>query len=56
LEVGNFVVFIKKTASQHDNVLLSKKILFMVLLHFKADRLQMIVVAEKYICVATVHQ
>ena len=23
---------------------------------FKADRLQMIVVAKKYICVATVHQ
>ena len=25
-------------------------------LQFKADRLQMIVVAKKYICVATVHQ
>ena len=27
-----------------------------VLIEFKADRLQMIVVAKKYICVATVHQ
>ena len=25
-------------------------------IHFKADRQQMIVVAKKYICVATVHQ
>ena len=25
-------------------------------IQFKADRLQMIVVAKKYICVATVHQ
>ena len=27
-----------------------------ITLHFEADRLQMIVVAKKYICVATVHQ
>ena len=27
-----------------------------VMIYFKVDRLQMIVVAKKYICVATVHQ
>ena len=27
-----------------------------IMLVFKVDRLQMIVVAKKYICVATVHQ
>ena len=30
--------------------------LYQVIIQFKADRLQMIVVAKKYICVATVHQ
>ena len=30
--------------------------LLLINLIFKADRLQMIVVAKKYICVATVHQ
>ena len=28
----------------------------LAILQFKADKLQMIVVAKKYICVATVHQ
>ena len=36
----------------YEFIKLTLKIIFV----FKADRLQMIVVAKKYICVATVHQ
>ena len=38
------------------NLLGTPRVIVFFLLHFKADRQQMIVVAKKYICVATVHQ
>ena len=38
------------------NLLGTPRVIVFFLFYFKADRQQMIVVAKKYICVATVHQ